>query len=934
MMLGSHRNTVHTLLLVACIQGAVVYAQTDYSSWGITDVVGAADAHLLRGEYEMAIPALQEVVSRMRRMDDAEALETLQKARFQLARAYYQNGDTDDAVTLLEEYLESEPRKKELAALSMVAQIYFDQNRWEDVERISLKMLAIPDVAAKEITTGNLLLGQALFRQNKWTEAVKPLTIASETTENERTREVMQIMIVRSLVKDKRFRELYVWIPKLYSTDAKYDITLNIALMNAGKARFDTRDYLNSLMLYRMVLPREELLRYQTRKIKRLETTLAAQAKIGMKAEDESLRQREIDDIKVAIKALEELPPYEDEVTFRIGQVYNEVWRFWEGLALYERLLKKDPTSEIGEAALYKSVMAYYDVDEPARAEKHIIEYLDRNIAGQHARPLLSVMLRDNIQKKNFDKVVGMMDYFSRLPPPQDAQGRLLQADMHYMFAFGYFLKEPKECEKACSQFSTIIDSYSESPSVSDAIYYRGLTYMFLADYTNALEQFLMYQSKYPTGEQMSVSVFREGVCLFGLERIDEAVKVFTRFIKTYPTDDLVSEAYSMRADINGSKGLLDEAIADYKLGIETAKTPVQASYAVFNAAKVYQAEDRSEEIIAIMTGYIDRFKEEADMAQAVYWIGQSQIRLGRAEEAIAAYFDVIKKFGNQADQTGVDKIITELVDLYETGLTEQEQGSVSLKLAGQASSVEASDAVLQLRLKVVMAWFAGEKAAAQLGEELLRTQSDLSATTPVALALMCDAALRLGDQTQMTRVHDYFMKTYEDSDLIWKAYRIKMTQLLEKKEYEQVLTVLDDVQGIFGADYFMDWAQITKANVLRKLGRFEEAFKEYNHVLGVTEWRGPIFAEAMCGMGQCRKAQGNYEKAFAYFQRTYLLYKGYDNGYWAAEAYLGSVECLRSMGDEVQAVKTLHAMLEDDYVNELPQAETARKLLKDSSEA
>jgi len=926
------------IFMLAVALAATVIAQTaknvNYREWGITDVVAAADAYLLRGDYVNAIPALEEVVKRMRRTNNPNELETLQKVRFQLARAYYQIGESEKTVKILEDYLANEPRKKERIALRMIAQIYFDQNHWEGVEKTATRLLAIKNLDDQEITTGNVLLGQALFRQKKWAEAIEPLTIAAEKTDNDRTREVMQVMIVRSLVKTKRFRELYVWIPKLYRTDAKYDITLNIAMMEAGKARFDSKDYIDALMLYRKVLPRDVLLRFQRQKIKQLEEKLAAQKKIGMKAEDAAMKQNEINDLKASVKTLEELPPYEDEVTFRIGEVYEKVGRYWEALALYGKLMKKDPTSEIGEAALYKAVMNFYEVDESARAEKLILEYLDRNINGKHARALLSVMMRDNVQKKNYRKVVGLKDYVKRLPPPEDDQARLLQADIHYLMGFGYFLQEPRLCAEAREQYSTVINDFPESPSVSDSIYYCGLTYMFEGDYQNALDQFLKYQAKYPKGTLFPSTVFREGVCRFGMQELDEAVNVFTRFIRDYPNDDLVSEAYSMRADIKGSRGLLDEAIADYKMGFEKAVNIAQASYAVFNAAEVFQTEGRSQEIIDMMNAYIERFKEDADYAQAVYWIGKSQIQLGKAEEAVASYLDIIRKFGNQPDQTGVDKIIMELVELYQTEVSQTQQGTISLKLAAITKEVPKDQAILQLRLKVLLALFEGEEAADRLGDELLRTLDDLSVTTPVSLALMCDAALRLGDEQQMNRVHDYFMKNYEDSDLIWKAYRIKVTQLMEKKEYEKVLKVIEEVQGTFGAEYFMDWAQITKANVLYKLGRYEEAFPEYKNIFGVAEWRGPVFAEAMYGMGRCKQALGDYKKAFAYYQRTYLLYKAYANGYWAAEAYLRSVECLQAMGDKIQAAETLRAMLEDGYVNTLPQAETARKLLKEISEA
>ncbi|MCK4564210.1 MAG: hypothetical protein KAU94_06030, partial [Verrucomicrobia bacterium] len=133
----------------------------------------------------------------------------------------------------------------------------------------------------------------------------------------------------------------------------------------------------------------------------------------------------------------------------------------------------------------------------------------------------------------------------------------------------------------------------------------------------------------------------------------------------------------------------------------------------------------------------------------------------------------------------------------------------------------------------------------------------------------------------------------------------------------------------IYGADTYMGWAQIIKADTLFKQRKYDEAEEAYKLITSVPEWRGPLSAEAMYGMGRCRKASGDLETAHNFFQRTYLLYKAYDDGKWAAEGYLSAAECLLEMDREAHAVKTWRDMLEEGYVNTLPQAETAKELIK-----
>jgi tetratricopeptide (TPR) repeat protein len=325
----------------------------------------------------------------------------------------------------------------------------------------------------------------------------------------------------------------------------------------------------------------------------------------------------------------------------------------------------------------------------------------------------------------------------------------------------------------------------------------------------------------------------------------------------------------------------------------------------------------------------MDLFGEKADVAQAVFWIGQSQIELGQVQEAISAYLNAIERFGNEVEQEGVDKIVLELVTIAKDLLSDDDRAGLVTKLNLKLTALGEGQDVLRLRIRVAVAMLKGDEASIALGAELLAAQQDLALTTPISLALMCDAAVAAADSAQMLRLYEYFIGQFEDSDLLWHPYRAKTYALLAAEDYPGVLKTIEDAQSFFGADDFMGWAQLIKANTLFKTKKFEEAEKEYNMVMGVGAWRGPLFAEAMFGMGNCRLALGDYETAHSFYQRTYLLFKGYDNGKWAADGYLAAADCLLKLGREADAVKTWSAMLEDSYVNTLPQAKTAQEMIK-----
>jgi len=604
MTLGFRRygNCIPGLLLSAMVMVGSASAQ-DYTSMGISTVVSAADAMLKRNDYAGAIPALEEVIRRTVELTSPQGRETLQESRFQLARAHYQNGNTAAGMVVLKDYIDGEPRKQERLALRMMAQGYFEDQKWDEVEKIARRLLAMSSLSKDDKLNANLLLGQALFRQEKWEVCIAPLSFTVSNSPSEKTRQLTQIMIIRALVESAHWSDLFGRLPRLYRTDAKYDITLNLTLMNAGKALFESGkpdDYLNALHLYRMVLPREELIGFAEKRVAGLSRMLEKKIKYGITEADRIDRQEEIDRIKESMAVLSGLPPYEDEVTFRIGQIYAEVKRYWEGYVLFDSLYRKTPNSDIGEAAILQSVLILYDMNESERAEKRVVVYLDEKPNGQYARTLQLLVLRDNLKKQNADRVVSFREYMDAIPPSSNPDEQNIEADLRYMMAFGYFQK--KDFTAAGELFGQIIDRYPNSPSRGDSTYFRGMTYMMQGDYQNAINDFILYQKENEGAEFYPPAMFRQAVCLYGMEKTAAAEKIFTKFIDTYPDSDLVSEAYSMRGDIEAAKDgqdnpetpdideydphTLDRALADYRKAIDKASLSQQASYAAFQAAK------------------------------------------------------------------------------------------------------------------------------------------------------------------------------------------------------------------------------------------------------------------------------------------------------------------------------------------------------------
>ena len=88
---------------------------------------------------------------------------------------------------------------------------------------------------------------------------------------------------------------------------------------------------------------------------------------------------------------------------------------------------------------------------------------------------------------------------------------------------------------------------------------------------------------------------------------------------------------------------------------------------------------------------------------------------------------------------------------------------------------------------------------------------------------------------------------------------------------------------------------------------------------------------EILYWIGVCKREQGEIEKAFAFFQRVYVLYKGQPE--WAAKAYEASVDCLQKLGRKDEAIQTWKEMIADPVIQKTPEGIRAAELLRRASE-
>ncbi|MBI9021170.1 MAG: tetratricopeptide repeat protein [Verrucomicrobia bacterium] len=985
--------------------GTFAASQEELADSSASGLLSEAAKNLAAENYGAALPCLTDYLERMENIEDARVAALKQAVRLKLGKVLAYMEDSLSAANYLKQYMETLPLYRPREALKLLALTLYESEQYEpcvaavtnalnsplpkglpekstevNYEELSKKEMAgftarqikriekeaaeagetlsreisgevpdaEPDYTMEELVFLKMTLAEAYSKLDNWEASIEPYEFVVENAVAEDRKGYAIMQLVNSLIALKRFDDAEKFIVELYQTDARYDIRVNMALMSAAAALYAEAEYDQSLMLYRMVLPRSELVAYQEKKMNELRRkaglprvdiqistndtgrvdTLFGNKSAGMSQTvsefEGGLPPKPMALLKMeeSVGALVSQPSYEEDVLYRTGLLFARAGRPWEAVTSLDYVASRDPDSERGQEAFAESLMVLTDpLKKYARVEERGKQFLATYTEGPGPRRVAHALTSSYQKQELWKEIKKLLPVIEQFAPSTDPVIRQYECELYYMQAIADMVL--LNYQSARAGFERVLMDYPDSHQQESATYWHAMAQLFLKNHQEALAELEAYIATYPKGNWLPSAAFHSGICLFGLEKYDEAQTRFTHVIETWPNDIIYSDACSMRGDLLASKGLLNEAQRDYEKAIATARLPRQAAYAVFQLTAMFALEDRYEEILNVVNAYLDRYGDEADVAKAAYWIGKTKLAQGLVDEAVEAYRETIVKYGGDIQQDGVDLIISELITLSRK-LEDNERQTLEKNL--HASLMETENVTLQLRLRVLLAKMNG--TATELGSLLIAELDDLSQAPPPVLGVICDASFTQKDYSRAEELLNLFQTRFEDSDFMRAAYKLRGFGLFSTGEYDAALNIAAETQALYGTDQDAAWAQILKGRIELQTGDLEAARKTFRETLTVREWRGEPYAEATYYLGAVEEKAGELRKAFGWYQRAYFQYKGYAGGYWAAEAYLASARCLLNLGLENDMRNTFRAMLFDKYVNTSPQADEARTAL------
>lgn len=902
-------------------------SRLDPSTEATSVLLETAKALLTDEQLSEALPFLEEILVRLEGDGDKKALQTLAFTLYQLADCQMKLGEYTPAAKRFIQFADAFPDDPSCdPARVLAAQCLTMQQQWPSVEEQSAKVLENKRLDDELRVSATQLLSEACYQQEKWREAIAPLGSLFRLAKKDTVRASAAVMLVTCYVRLNDFENLFKFLPYC-DDDARHDVGLNVALLEAGDAHYNKGEYQKALLLYRLVLLKTDLVsHYETRmgEIKVGTKPFVAGGAVSLADYKEQLRKSQVlyARMEQQLKVITAFQDYDMDVALRIAQCYGDLKRNWPAHAIYERIYTESPTNALAEQARFSAFATMLDEREWPSALAEGYTYVEQRPQGEFIDDVTLNLMQVHMQQEQFDLAYDI-----------GRKGLELSSGHKYIdqvkYLMGYIRFTRFGYAEALDLFGEVLNRWPDSRYYESAEYWRSMSLLFLGRYAEAVTAFGGYLSnpKYAVHLYEEDASYRLGIAQYGAEQYVESEASFRAFVGKYPDSKLLSEAYAMLGDLRAAEGDLTVALDFYRLAREKALNMSQVNYPVFQSATVLELGKHYTDIVELMAGYLNEWGAQADLANAVNWKGKAYKALNDYPHALEAYFAAVDTFGNQAELVGVDLILNELITDYQGEDWLAYRGVVADQLGAHLrAAAESRQKTLELRYQTVFASITSGDERTGYVDSIVQAKN-VPAAGSITLVLIAREGVARKDYEIVHEAFHRYMSNFEVSANMLYVMNANLDALVEEGSYDDALALSEDILMKFGYSPSVGWARKRRGDAYRLQGQYERAVEAYTELLNIREWRGPLTPEALYQIGICKLEMGETAEAFAYFQRIYVLYENHTD--WVAPAYAKSIDCLARLGGRTQEIiNTCKEMLANETLAATPEGRQARETL------
>ena len=230
-----------------------------------------------KGNFDNAIQLMYSYVAQTETSNSERVIKVTQDIRFQLSTLLLQLERIEEASSVLTDYLNNDLIEHRGKAFLMHATCEYELKRYSECINVITNGLSNYQLmqvyneeetfSISDLATMNLMLADSYFYINEWGKSKNAYEFVVNNSEDSSQRGYAIMQLISSLLKEEKYEQVSNWVNKLYKTEARYDIRVNIALLNAADTLYQKGEHDSSLVLYRMIISQEKLIHHHKKKL-------------------------------------------------------------------------------------------------------------------------------------------------------------------------------------------------------------------------------------------------------------------------------------------------------------------------------------------------------------------------------------------------------------------------------------------------------------------------------------------------------------------------------------------------------------------------------------------------------------------------------------------------------------------------------------------
>ncbi|WP_309385167.1 tetratricopeptide repeat protein [Cerasicoccus frondis] len=628
----------------------------------LSNLLEAADTMVGRKEFIEARPYLEELVNRFQNSDQKDNLESVY---FYLAISYLVQYSQDNSKDALENSIEWLQRMQKefpvgnnaIKGYLYEADAYRGLQDFLKASDIYEKMLRPPLEQLMNYEQRMEVLEklcECLYIKREWKRGLPYFEMFLKETRDPNDQAMAAAALLEGNIKEGHFDKALEFLRFLVGeSPARYNLQLNVALIDAGDRLAKEKRYTEAMLMYRMVLTVEEIKQWQNNRLKDLQTQLdRLRVTVKDTSNDRAIElETEIFNSKAQVEALEKLKSYTAELKVRIARNYLLTNRDWESYYAYRNIIADYPENPNMEQYIYAAFTGATKINKPDAVVDLGEDYLSNVKYVEYRDDVIIKLLEYYKQNEDYLDFFDLSKSFVVKSPDKDYAKSVI-------FLMGDTYTRLGQYDEMVRQFKEWDKKYPASVITPGLYYWIGLALILDSQYGDAWEYYNKILLDYPTSTYAEDSLYRRGICSMGIEEFAAARKDFNQYIREYPNTSQRGEVEFFLGEVDSATGNVKSALTHYG-NVEKYTDNIQfIQNAYFRMAQLLEANGEYQQMAEVLRQFIENYADRGELTAAIFQLGRAYELNQQPHLMLKEYIEAIAEFGDDPYTYGLDDIL------------------------------------------------------------------------------------------------------------------------------------------------------------------------------------------------------------------------------------------------------------------------------------